>query len=160
MATTQEDRTTPAAQPAAEVAPPVSFSEDLTAAQVRLYVNANFPTQIWKILDDHEHKELFDGAYFVSAGTDRQTRTELMDLLEIKKMSLPLSRLLSEARKACRGFNGSAKASSKRTKTKDKDSTANAVAYGLPPAIASTPRENRPAPVSSEEGGHGFTRNS
>ena len=37
MATTQEDRTTPAAQPAvqsaAEVAPPVSFSEDLTAAQ-------------------------------------------------------------------------------------------------------------------------------
>ena len=67
MATTQEDRTTPAAQPAvqpaAEVAP-VSFSEDLTAAQVRLYVNANFPTQIWKILDDHEHKELFDGAYF------------------------------------------------------------------------------------------------
>jgi len=131
----------------------VSFSEDLTAAQDRLYVTAkNFPTQIWKILDDHEHKELFDGAYFVSAGTDRQTRTELMDLLEIKKMSLPLSRMLSEARKACRGgCDGSAKASSKRTKTKHKVSTTNAVAYGLPPAIASTPRENRPAPVSSED---------
>jgi hypothetical protein len=130
----------------------VSFSEDLTAAQVRLYVNANFPTQIWKILDDHEHKELFDGAYFVSAGTDRQTRTELMDLLEIKKMSLPLSRMLSEARKACRGgCDGSAKASSKRTKTKHKGSTSTALAYGLPPAIASTPRGNRPAPVSKEE---------
>ena len=58
MAATQEDRTTPAAQPAvqpaAEVAP-VSFSEDLTAAQVRLYVKAKFPSPIWKILDDHEH---------------------------------------------------------------------------------------------------------
>ena len=60
MATTpQEDPTTPAAQPAvqpaAEVAP-VSFSEDLTAAQVRLYVKAKFPSSpIWKILDDHEY---------------------------------------------------------------------------------------------------------